>query len=105
MGWSYSRNNWTNCFDNLFNQKTQENAVDTITNLLKKEEETRTTELAFEKARIDNLLTSFNIDEVKLTNVISSYAAADTDIMDRINGFNNRFNNRFIRLDYKLKQL
>lgn len=68
------------------NQKTQENAVDTITNLLKKEEETRTTELAFEKTRIDNLLTSFNIDEVKLTNVISSYAAADTDIMDRING-------------------
>jgi hypothetical protein len=68
------------------NQKTQENAVDTITNLLRKEEETRTTELAFEKNRIDNLLTSFNIDEVKLTHVISSYAAADTDIMDRING-------------------
>ena len=68
------------------NQKTQENAVDTITNLLKKEEETRTAELAVEKIRIDNLLLSFNIDEAKLTNVISSYSAADTDIMDRING-------------------
>ena len=70
--------------DNILNL---ENCISTIeVNLLKKEEETRTTKLAFEKTRIDNLLTSFNIDEAKLTNVINSYSAADTDIMDRING-------------------